>query len=153
MYSFVVPANGMGANGSIRFRAVGDILNNTGVPQIATFIIKLNVPHVFRDAVSIPASTVRRPWQVDIIICNQNNTAIQAGGGTIFIGPPESTQVNLGIGDLGTAGLSMSVITISTGSQDTTSNMTVAFSIDFTNSDPNLICRRQFGYYDIVHRD
>lgn len=150
-YSVTVPANAMGANGSVHMQMRGDYLKNNVDADTLIFRIKFGGGTLWQDTFgTIGVSADRMPWRFDVDLYNLNSASSQFLSGNFLMMDPNSGAADIGIGPMvntGTSvGLFMGLPSITTlGSVATTSNQTLLVSVQWSASSANNSWRRRLA--------
>jgi hypothetical protein len=150
-YSVVVGANTMGTNGSVLMQMRGDYLKNNVDADTMTFRIKFGGVTLYADTFgTIGVSADRSPWRFDIDLMNLGATNSQFLSASFLMMDPNNTLPTAGIGPIvntgTTVGLFMGLPSITTlGAVDTTSNQTLAFTVQWSASSANNSWRRRWA--------
>jgi hypothetical protein len=151
LYSFSVPANVLDTQKALRLKMWGDFLNTTGAGATVRVRVKFGATTHWDDTSgSLTTNATRHPWEMEVLIGNQNATNVQAIGGRFLMSP---VTANVGIGDLATIPASTTGAVASfyaTGAIDTTAARTLEVTVQLSASSTNLSIRRQFAILEVL---
>jgi len=100
LLNYSIPANAMGANGSVRFLITGYLLQNQASGTTYTFSVKFGTTAMWTDvSPSIAQSATKIPFRIEGEVYNKNATNAQGCSGHIRVN--DTTGATTGIGDIG----------------------------------------------------
>jgi hypothetical protein len=150
IYSVVVPANSLRANGVLRVRVLGTFLSN--LPAFAqawyTVRVKFGGTTIYEDiSPALIASATKHAFDYDLVLVNRNNTAVQTGGGMLQLsdvtgGAPVAT---IGVGNFGIGGTSTPT-NFAAGAVDTTAARTFEVTVEHNDADAGVVTVRELAY-------
>lgn len=146
-YTFTVPI--LGANSSVRITVRGQYLNNDGAGRTLTLTVEHGGATMWADvSASITNNSLARPFEIDLLLFNENSTSVQGLNGTVRIG--NIVAAATGFGDLATAGLLTSSLSGVAGATDTTATSTFTLSVTHSASSANLSIKRQYAMAEVM---
>ncbi len=157
-----IDAGAMGANRMLRATLVGDYLNNTGADRTFVLTVDLGTTLLQKTvggagASSISASATRRPFRIEIEICNLGAANSQWSSMSVFLG--EASSTGTGLGDLtnvvrptANGGIHQFALVGANGahSRDTTSAQTLAVYVTHSTASTSLSARLKYAIVEVV---
>lgn len=156
VFSYVIPAGTMGANGEIRGLLVADYLNNTGSGRNLTVRVTFGGVEVMEMGIfNILSQANRRAFLLEFKVVNQNNVAAQSGYTRMTMSYSTSAATGTG-GPFDNPGQGserhlLIVHADSTINTDSASR-TVAVTVQNSTASSALSFRKRFAQIDVVHR-
>lgn len=139
LYSVVVPADLLGANGGVRVRVFGDYTHASGTARAVVLKVQFGSTVLYNDAfTAVPTGTPGRAFYVELYLFNRNATNSQIVGGSIALS--NVTGATAGLGDISATGTVQTAIQ-GTSAEDTTSNKTLSILVNIptaTGVDPSM---------------
>ena len=140
MLNYSVPGNTMGANGAVRFRITGYLLQNQVTATTWTFKVKFGTTTMYAQTTNtINQSATKLPFRIQGELSNKNATNAQSVSGTIMLN--DTTAPTTGLGNTGddeiTLNANFDSETADT-TKDTTSAQTLQVTVTHSVSDVNV---------------
>lgn len=149
--NYSVPANALGANGTLRVHFQGDYLGIAAAASSLRIRVYFGSTTLYDDTSAvITTNASRRPFFLRLLLVNQNATNDQSGGGYVNLGAPGGATT--GVGDLQTAPFFHTPIVFADAAVSTTSAQTFRISIMHSQNSPNVSFRRRAARVDLVRR-
>ena len=134
MLNYTLPANTLGANGMIRMRISGYLIQNNASSQTFQVKIKLGGTTLFDGITqSMAQQSVNRPFMLEFVIGNNNSTSAQSGSGylRVSLGDVAST---VGDGDINDDETQVNSHFGFAGTKDTTTSLVLAVTMTMSVS-------------------
>lgn len=150
VFNYNIPAGQLGPSGCLRLRLVGDYLNNTGAgTPTLTLRIKLGATTIYADASAANANSAsRRPFDLNIILANQDSNSSQVLGGYALFGA--AGGATNGIGDFGTDEIQATTPLFGTAAINTTTDQAFAVTIQHSTNNANLSFRKMYALLELI---
>lgn len=139
IYSYSVPAATLDTNRLLRLTIFGDILANSGTPNL-TVRVKFGGTTIYADATAnFSASATRRPFFFQILLAGDGATNAQVLGGWLFVGAIGTATT--GTGDLGVDENQGVAPIANTAALDQTSAQTLDVTVQWSAANASVECR------------
>ena len=148
-FSYTVPANFMGANGAIRVRIYGTLLNNTGNNRTVRLRLKFGGTTLYDDTSgNLGSSGNRRAFWIEFTIMNAGATNSQKLAGFLTISANGAPTV--GMGEVTNTNTLNSTVFGIASSADTTTDTDVEVTAQLSNSSANLVWRTEMAIVELL---
>ncbi len=149
LYSVVVPAGSMGANGAIRLTIIGSYVNSTATGRTLTIRIKFGGVTIYDDvSATIAVNALSRTFSLEFLLANRNSAVAQNGIGKVMVG--NVAAATAGIGDLATDQLLSTGIGHIAGSVNTANPQTLEVTAQHSAADIAIQLNRHFACAELI---